>query len=841
MPALIQLPSRSNAFSRYTPSKNAYNDFINPALAAQSTVPTVSLHLPSQPQSSIHAQIEPLAESIKAILTFKPTPVSYHHISTLTRNIALKQPDLNKRVLDTFEQELVQTCQTITKELRRGVMARDKGILAKITQEWRSLKQRTDLLRSLLVYLDPPTAIEPLNSRVARVFRQQVWEDDILSSARCAELLDWLALERASSPSPSNPQQRQTIKDNFSLSRDLSLHSFEVETEKWLDATREYYLNTCQRKIAGIASHPEAAAYISWYLQSLKEEVCRAQWCVSMSFAEEVAGNILKETSEEVEDGGIILSAVYHALSLASDGSALAEVYEYTTNVMAFDILVSSVESFCKEKVGEIALRGATAKDEKEKEAVDGELMVWDLLALRRRINALIDSLFPPSIPDPTDGKGKAPLLDSDGDALMSSPPTRAIDEKLSKEHYFELSESVRTGFKAGLAKREAVPAEYVAKYLDRVMRRGSVKPPPSSTVPSDDVPSFQSHLSEIVHLSGLLLDKDVFKAFYGRSLAKRLLLSKSASDDSEKGLVRMLQKEMGEEFTAGDIMMKDLQVSETLVKAYQTANPSSNLNFTTNVLTESAWPASSSSSSFTSTTTTTTPVISPFRLPQVLQNDIASFEAWYKDRYKNRVLAWRWGLGSVTMTARFGQGAEGREKRYEIGVSLYQAVVLIMFNDNDHLTVKDIGERSGIPVNELTPTLQSLALGKKGTRVLLKKPPRKEVKDSDVFGWNKSFSGDKFKFRINGIQQDISAEESKSTQNQISLDRTSILEATLVRLMKARKRLSLQLLIDAVVGEVSKRFPPDVKEIKKRVESLIEREFLERDEEDRGVLKYVA
>ncbi|OXH01328.1 hypothetical protein C370_07252, partial [Cryptococcus neoformans A1-35-8] len=409
------------------------------------------------------------------------------------------------------------------------------------------------------------------------------------------------------------------------------------------------------------------------------------------------AGNILKETSEEVEDGGIILSAVYHALSLASDGSALAEVYEYTTNVMAFDILVSSVESFCKEKVGEIALRGATAKDEKEKEAVDGELMVWDLLALRRRINALIDSLFPPSIPDPTDGKGKAPLLDSDGDALMSSPPTRAIDEKLSKEHYFELSESVRTGFKAGLAKREAVPAEYVAKYLDRVMRRGSVKPPPSSTVPSDDVPSFQSHLSEIVHLSGLLLDKDVFKAFYGRSLAKRLLLSKSASDDSEKGLVRMLQKEMGEEFTAGDIMMKDLQVSETLVKAYQTANPSSNLNFTTNVLTESAWPASSSSSSFTSTTTTTTPVISPFRLPQVLQNDIASFEAWYKDRYKNRVLAWRWGLGSVTMTARFGQGAEGREKRYEIGVSLYQAVVLIMFNDNDHLTVKDIGERSGI------------------------------------------------------------------------------------------------------------------------------------------------
>jgi cullin-4 len=42
---------------------------------------------------------------------------------------------------------------------------------------------------------------------------------------------------------------------------------------------------------------------------------------------------------------------------------------------------------------------------------------------------------------------------------------------------------------------------------------------------------------------------------------------------------------------------------------------------------------------------------------------------------------------------------------------------------------------------------------------------------------------------------------------------------------MKGRKTLTLQLLIDAVISDVSKRFPPDVKEMKKRVESLIERE----------------
>ena len=45
------------------------------------------------------------------------------------------------------------------------------------------------------------------------------------------------------------------------------------------------------------------------------------------------------------------------------------------------------------------------------------------------------------------------------------------------------------------------------------------------------------------------------------------------------------------------------------------------------------------------------------------------------------------------------------------------------------------------------------------------------------------------------------------------------------MRIMKARKKMTLQLLIDAVVTDVNKRFPPDVKEIKKRMESLIERE----------------
>jgi cullin-4 len=56
-------------------------------------------------------------------------------------------------------------------------------------------------------------------------------------------------------------------------------------------------------------------------------------------------------------------------------------------------------------------------------------------------------------------------------------------------------------------------------------------------------------------------------------------------------------------------------------------------------------------------------------------------------------------------------------------------------------------------------------------------------------------------------------------------VDRTAILDAYVVKIMKGHKRMSLQLLVDAVIAAVHKLFPPDVKDIKKRVEDLIERE----------------
>lgn len=79
------------------------------------------------------------------------------------------------------------------------------------------------------------------------------------------------------------------------------------------------------------------------------------------------------------------------------------------------------------------------------------------------------------------------------------------------------------------------------------------------------------------------------------------------------------------------------------------------------------------------------------FHLTPTLQSSIDAFTSWYTTQHKNRVLSWRYQLATVTLTARFPSG------RYEVGVSLFQAVVLLLYNEVESLTFAEIKERTGI------------------------------------------------------------------------------------------------------------------------------------------------
>ena len=187
---------------------------------------------------------------------------------------------------------------------------------------------------------------------------------------------------------------------------------------------------------------------------------------------------------------------------------------------------------------------------------------------------------------------------------------------------------------------------------------------------------------------------------------------------------------------------------------------------------------------------------------------------------------------------------------------------------------------------------------------MLVKTPKGKEMGDTDVFAFNNKFTDRQRKIKMSLLVTKVSTnahsifllwkakgpdstrvadthlgfllvqvsqDEKLSTKQTVDEDRKHAVEASIVRVMKARKTMPHQQLVMEVSQQLMKLFKPDPKVIKNRIESLISREvitavtttahhcgllrrdlaycvsdsnlvqYLERDKDNNGVYKYLA
>uniref|UniRef100_A0A1A7Y2N3 Cullin-4B n=1 Tax=Iconisemion striatum TaxID=60296 RepID=A0A1A7Y2N3_9TELE len=371
---------------------------------------------------------------------------------------------------------------------------------------------------------------------------------------------------------------------------------------------------------------------------------------------------------------------------------------------------------------------------------------------------------------------------------------------------------AMKEAFETFINKRPNKPAELIAKHVDSKLRAGNKEA-------TDE--ELEKMLDKIMIIFRFIYGKDVFEAFYKKDLAKRLLVGKSASVDAEKSMLSKLKHECGAAFTSKlEGMFKDMELSKDIMvqfKQYmQCQNIPGNIELTVNILTMGYWP---------------TYVPMEVHLPPEMVRLQEIFKTFYLGKHSGRKLQWQSTLGHCVLKAEFKEGKK------ELQVSLFQTLVLLMFNEGEEFTLEEIKLATGIEDSELRRTLQSLACGK--ARVLTKIPKSKDVEDGDKFSCNDDFKHKLFRIKINQIQMKETVEEQASTTERVFQDRQYQIDAAIVRIMKMRKTLSHNLLMSEVYNQL--KFPVKPADLKKRIESLIDRDYMERDKENSNQYNYVA
>ncbi|KAK7688012.1 hypothetical protein QCA50_008382 [Cerrena zonata] len=722
-------------------------------------------------------------------------PATYDRIKEACRSV-ICSANKGDGVYENFKLELERCIGDLVKSLENEQKQGVDYIVPFIDAcQW--FEKQVSLLQSLLAWFDRKylrnrTDLSGLRDECYKQFAVRVLDDPHIQRRVRTSIEAWVTYER-------NNGDAHTLRPYIpQLISRLAHHGrYELIFEYvYLKSAKDFYLEESKKMVQEL----DPAGYLRYVDRRSTEEENRSVAVLPESIVEKVNDTVWRSLLV-----GKLQWLVDHILPVytkSKNTAALAGLFVMFSHVDGQEVFLAALKTYVITNVK------AIVTDEEH-----DDMMVEKLLDFKQYIDELLQGPFADPSPVPVAGPLSTVNLNAnragtsaepmDIDAL---PPAKVPNRKWI--------DAVRDAFSTGFKARKNKPAEMIAKYLDQQMRKGQKGK-------ADSV--FQKELSDVLLLTRFTDDKDVFRTFYHKALSKRLLLEKSASDDFEKAMLKKLQEEYDSEFGMGDQMFKDLSLSKDLMREYQQQRvrngESGNTRLNAVVLQRGFWPFSLKPSEAI--------------IPNDMQSELTKYSTFYKVKHTGRKLDWEHSLGTAVLRARFAKGTK------ELRVSLYQTLVLLLFNEEDQLRYTDIKEQTHIEDGELRRTLQSLAVAKK--RVLRKEPVGKEVRDNDIFTFNPEFWENAYSIHINTIQVKETPEESKKTQSLIESDRKHVLDAAIVRVMKAKKELHMEHLKTGIIDAVKSHFVPSVQLIKERIDAMVEGEYIKRSDADMNIFVYLA
>ncbi|KRX06953.1 Cullin repeat-like-containing domain [Pseudocohnilembus persalinus] len=332
------------------------------------------------------------------------------------------------------------------------------------------------------------------------------------------------------------------------------------------------------------------------------------------------------------------------------------------------------------------------------------------------------------------------------------------------------------------------------------------------------------------------LYSKDQFIQDYSVYLSKRLLNQTSISDDWENKMISSLKAETGHTMVFKLTQMcQDVQLSKSKIKPefkeYLQNNLSelekqqNNIEANIMVLTRSLWPIKSDFSKLP-------------KIPDQLQHIVKHFENYYGQNFaKNRRLQFLLKEGKSEIKAQF------QNQKKILIVSNFQLSILLTFNNviGEKITYGNLLLSTQIPGDEIREHLLSL--------IKLKILEREDqdllapIKNEEKISVNENFTNQQMKIKcIPGKEfhkkPEANTEQEKINQEQINQQRNYVIEATIVRVMKSKRVLTVNEICQDTISLIN-MFKPEIKNIKERIDDLIAREYLQRDEKNKASIIY--
>uniref|UniRef100_A0A7N0U8X0 Cullin family profile domain-containing protein n=1 Tax=Kalanchoe fedtschenkoi TaxID=63787 RepID=A0A7N0U8X0_KALFE len=356
--------------------------------------------------------------------------------------------------------------------------------------------------------------------------------------------------------------------------------------------------------------------------------------------------------------------------------------------------------------------------------------------------------------------------------------------------------------------------AELLATFCDNILKKVGGG--------GGDEEAVEETLEKVVKLLAYINDKDLFVEFYRKKLARRLLFDRSGGNDHERSMIMKLKQQCGGQFTSKlEGMVTDLTLArdhQAHFKDYVSRkNSVKGIDLAVTVLTTGFWPSYRSSD---------------LNLPAEMLKSVQVFKEFYQARTNKRKLTWIYSLGTCNVMCRFDP------KAIELTVTTYQAAALLLFNTADRLSCSEVASQLNLSDEDVTRVLHSLSCGR--YKILNKEPAdTKTVSPTDHFKFNSKFT-DKMR-RVKIPLPPVTPDEKRKVMEDVGMDRRHAIDACIVRIMKSRKALGLQELVSECLQQLGKMFKLDVKAIKKRIEDLITRDYLERDPDNYSIFRYLA